>query len=170
MSRHQNAAIAADAIGILERGQYLAPSGKRVSMLDAASRVSMLEVASRLTHEQSDHMIDAPDVPVFRDDVGELLETPYRAAFITSHAPNATVIASRANAFQKPPVSNGLFQAAFERVIFAILDNKPNRPMLEALHTDLRCTEGFGSKIPFNTVFPKGESTVQDGVEERNRR
>jgi uncharacterized protein (TIGR02452 family) len=188
MSRHRNAVIAADTIGILERGQYVAPSGKRVSIQsdlenavagtvlyspDALEALlaglpdrssfgfqsafeftpeSTLEAASRLAHEQSDtvvclnfasaknpgggflggaqaqeeslarssglytcltsapafyafhrnqhdllysdHMIYAPDVPVFRDDAGELLEVPYRAAFITSPAPNAGAIAS----------------------------------------------------------------------------
>jgi uncharacterized protein (TIGR02452 family) len=42
----------------------------------------------------SDHMIFSPDVPVFRDDSGAFLETPYRAAFITSPAPNAGAIAT----------------------------------------------------------------------------
>ncbi|RAY11753.1 TIGR02452 family protein [Actinomadura craniellae] len=36
----------------------------------------------------SDHMIYSPDVPVFRDDSGALLEEPYQVAFITSAAPN----------------------------------------------------------------------------------
>jgi uncharacterized protein (TIGR02452 family) len=40
----------------------------------------------------SDHMIYSPDVPVFRDDAGGFLETPYLAAFITSPAPNAGAI------------------------------------------------------------------------------
>ena len=42
----------------------------------------------------SDHMITSPDVPVFRDDRGAFLETPYRASFITSPAPNAGAIAT----------------------------------------------------------------------------
>jgi uncharacterized protein (TIGR02452 family) len=41
----------------------------------------------------SDHMIYSPDVPVFRDDSGALLETPYTLSFITSPAPNAGAIA-----------------------------------------------------------------------------
>jgi uncharacterized protein (TIGR02452 family) len=37
----------------------------------------------------SDHMILSPGVPVFRDDDGRLLDTPYRATFVTSPAVNA---------------------------------------------------------------------------------
>jgi uncharacterized protein (TIGR02452 family) len=40
----------------------------------------------------SHHMIYSPAVPVFRDDSGALLETPYLAAFVTSPAPNAGAI------------------------------------------------------------------------------
>jgi uncharacterized protein (TIGR02452 family) len=36
----------------------------------------------------TDHLIYSPGVPVFRDDRGERLAEPYRAAFITSPAPN----------------------------------------------------------------------------------
>ncbi len=36
-----------------------------------------------------------PSVPVFRDDRGELLRTPYTAGFLTSPGPNAGVIAQR---------------------------------------------------------------------------
>ncbi len=42
----------------------------------------------------SDHMIYSPDVPVIRDDAGNLLEQPYLSAFITSPAPNAGAIES----------------------------------------------------------------------------
>ncbi|XRQ13440.1 TIGR02452 family protein [Actinomadura welshii] len=40
----------------------------------------------------SDHMIYSPDVPVFRDDAGRLLEEPYEVAFLTSPAPNRGAI------------------------------------------------------------------------------
>ncbi|TDC93813.1 TIGR02452 family protein [Actinomadura sp. 7K507] len=40
----------------------------------------------------SDHMIYSPDVPVFRDDAGRLLEEPYEIAFLTSPAPNRGAI------------------------------------------------------------------------------
>ncbi|WP_246007289.1 TIGR02452 family protein [Actinomadura pelletieri] len=40
----------------------------------------------------SDHMIYSPDVPVFRDDAGGLLEEPYGVAFVTSPAPNRGAI------------------------------------------------------------------------------
>lgn len=40
-------------------------------------------------------MIHSPGVPVFRDDRGRLLDTPYTVGFLTSPAPNAGVIRSR---------------------------------------------------------------------------
>ncbi|MFG2875501.1 TIGR02452 family protein [Streptomyces sp. NPDC048337] len=40
----------------------------------------------------TDRVIHSPAVPVFRDDRGELLETPFRAGFLTSPAPNAGTI------------------------------------------------------------------------------
>ncbi|MFB4419883.1 TIGR02452 family protein [Streptomyces sp. QL37] len=43
----------------------------------------------------TDRVIHSPGVPVFRDDRGRLLDTPYSAGFLTSPAPNAGVIRSR---------------------------------------------------------------------------
>jgi uncharacterized protein (TIGR02452 family) len=40
----------------------------------------------------SDHMIYSLDVPMIRDDAGNLVEKPYLSAFITSPAPNAGAI------------------------------------------------------------------------------
>ncbi|AXG81536.1 TIGR02452 family protein [Streptomyces paludis] len=44
----------------------------------------------------SDRVIHSPGVPVFRDDRGRLLDTPYEVGFLTSAAPNAGVIARQA--------------------------------------------------------------------------
>ncbi|TDB85269.1 TIGR02452 family protein [Actinomadura sp. KC216] len=46
----------------------------------------------------SDHMIYSPDVPVFRDDAGKLLDEPYDVAFLTSPAPNRGAINDAAKA------------------------------------------------------------------------
>ncbi|MET7524864.1 TIGR02452 family protein [Streptomyces sp. 900116325] len=43
----------------------------------------------------TDRVIHSPGVPVFRDDRGRLLDTPYTVGFLTSPAPNAGVIRSR---------------------------------------------------------------------------
>lgn len=40
----------------------------------------------------TDHLIYSPGVPVFRNDIGALLEEPWPANFITSAAPNATIM------------------------------------------------------------------------------
>ncbi|MGW1184674.1 TIGR02452 family protein [Streptomyces drozdowiczii] len=43
----------------------------------------------------TDRVIHSPGVPVFRDDRGRLLDTPYTVGFLTSPAPNAGVIRAR---------------------------------------------------------------------------
>ncbi|SFS44260.1 TIGR02452 family protein [Streptomyces sp. ok210] len=43
----------------------------------------------------TDRVIHSPGVPVFRDDRGRLLDTPYTVGFLTSPSPNAGVIRSR---------------------------------------------------------------------------
>ncbi|MFF2195133.1 TIGR02452 family protein [Streptomyces sp. NPDC058157] len=40
----------------------------------------------------TDRVIHSPGVPVFRDDRGDLLDTPFQAGFLTSPAPNAGTI------------------------------------------------------------------------------
>ncbi|MEU3660593.1 TIGR02452 family protein [Streptomyces sp. NPDC032940] len=40
----------------------------------------------------TDRVLHSPAVPVFRDDRGRLLETPYTAGFLTAAAPNAGVV------------------------------------------------------------------------------
>jgi uncharacterized protein (TIGR02452 family) len=52
---------------------------------------------SRTDNVYSDSVIHAPRVPVFRDDDGLLLETPYQVSFLTAAAPNRGALpASRA--------------------------------------------------------------------------
>jgi uncharacterized protein (TIGR02452 family) len=45
----------------------------------------------------SDHMIYSPDVPVFRNDHGHLLDAPYTLSFLTAPAVNAGVVIQRTN-------------------------------------------------------------------------
>ncbi|MDD9380248.1 TIGR02452 family protein [Streptomyces sp. ZAF1911] len=119
----------------------------------------------------TDRVIHSPGVPVFRDDRGDLLDTPFRAGFLTSPAPNAGTIrrqepdrvpeipaalARRAElvleaaalhgyrglvlgawgcgVFQNDPAQvaeafrgllAGRFDGVFERVVFGVLDRKP---------------------------------------------
>lgn len=119
----------------------------------------------------TDRVIHSPGVPVFRDDRGDLLETPFRAGFLTSPAPNAGTIRRQepervpeipgalvrraelvlevaalhgyrdlvlgawgCGVFQNDPsqvaeafrgLLAGRFAGAFERVVFGVLDRKP---------------------------------------------
>jgi uncharacterized protein (TIGR02452 family) len=61
-----------------------------------ASLTSQMEMYAFNRRERSllysDHMIYSPDVPVFRDDAGRLLESPYLASFITAPAVNAGAV------------------------------------------------------------------------------
>lgn len=65
----------------------------------------------------TDRVIHSPGVPVFRDDRGRLLDTPYTAGFLTSPAPNAGVIRSRtprrptASPPCSPPGRNGCWRS-----------------------------------------------------------
>lgn len=63
----------------------------------------------------SNHIIYSPHCPVFRNDVGTLLETPYTVDFITSPAPNRGAIA-RNEAYNLPEVSTTLIQRS-ERIL-----------------------------------------------------
>ncbi|MGA4845204.1 TIGR02452 family protein [Streptomyces sp. G5(2025)] len=58
----------------------------------------------------TDRVIHSPGVPVFRDDRGQLLESPYVVGFLTSAAPNAGVIRRSA-----PERAAGIPHAVAER-------------------------------------------------------
>jgi uncharacterized protein (TIGR02452 family) len=128
----------------------------------------------------TDHIIYAPDVPVFRDDEDGLLEVPFPVSFLTAPAVNASSVRTKEpeNIAQIEPVmrsrtekvlslavvhghevivlgawgcgvfgnnpvevarwfaevltGDGLFRAAFRRVIFAVLDRSPDRATIRA--------------------------------------
>ncbi|RDG35136.1 TIGR02452 family protein [Streptomyces corynorhini] len=63
----------------------------------------------------SDRVIHSPGVPVFRDDRGRLLDTPYEAGFLTAAAPNAGVIAR--NLPGEVPLIASALAARAERVL-----------------------------------------------------
>ncbi|WP_374777245.1 TIGR02452 family protein [Streptomyces sp. NBC_01310] len=134
----------------------------------------------------TDRVIHSPAVPVFRDDRGELLETPFRVAFLTSPAPNAGTIRRQepervaeipgalvrraelvlevaalhgyrrlvlgawgCGVFQNDPAEvaeafrgllAGRFAGVFERVVFGVLDRKP-----ETREAFERAFAGFGT-------------------------
>jgi uncharacterized protein (TIGR02452 family) len=73
------------------------------SLARSSALYACLEKSAMYAHHRasgdcmySDWMIHSPDVPVFRDDdSGELLESPYDCAFLTTPAPNAAVVLQR---------------------------------------------------------------------------
>ncbi|GAA3018996.1 TIGR02452 family protein [Streptomyces fulvorobeus] len=64
----------------------------------------------------TDRVIHSPGVPVFRDDRGRLLDTPYTVGFLTSPAPNAGVIRDRVpqEAHRLPTVLAGRAERVLE--------------------------------------------------------
>lgn len=63
----------------------------------------------------SDHMIYSPDVPVFRNDDGDLLDAPYPVTFLTSPAVNAGVV------LQNEPENAGRIREVMARRIHRVL-------------------------------------------------
>lgn len=63
----------------------------------------------------TDRVIHSPGVPVFRDDRGRFLDTPYAAGFLTSAAPNASVV--RRTAPERVPELPGALAVRAERVL-----------------------------------------------------
>jgi uncharacterized protein (TIGR02452 family) len=64
----------------------------------------------------SDYMIYSPQVPVFRDDDGRLLEEPYRVSFITAPAVNAGAV--RRNEPDKAELIRPTMQRRLERLLW----------------------------------------------------
>ncbi|WP_371574277.1 TIGR02452 family protein [Streptomyces sp. NBC_01314] len=67
----------------------------RASALYTCVREAPAFYAHHRTHRDpfyTDRVIHSPAVPVFRDDRGALLDTPYTTGFLTSAAPNASVV------------------------------------------------------------------------------
>ncbi|WP_216589323.1 TIGR02452 family protein [Streptomyces brasiliscabiei] len=67
----------------------------RASALYTCVREAPAFYAHHRTHRDpfyTDRVIHSPAVPVFRDDRGTLLDTPYAVGFLTSPAPNASVV------------------------------------------------------------------------------
>jgi uncharacterized protein (TIGR02452 family) len=78
--------------GAQSQEESLARSSALVACLTAAPEFYEFHAANRGDARYSDRIIYSPDVPVFRDDAGGLLQRPYRVAFLTSAAPNASAI------------------------------------------------------------------------------
>lgn len=64
----------------------------------------------------SDHLIYSPGVPVFRDDTGQLLATPYQVAFLSAPAVNAGAV--RRNQPEQASQIERVLEARLERVLW----------------------------------------------------
>lgn len=69
----------------------------------------------------SDYMIYSPEVPVFRDDHGTLLEKPYQVDFLTAPAVNAGVVRER-----EPEQVNRIGEVMLERIRYILGMAKQN--------------------------------------------
>ncbi|MFE7841388.1 TIGR02452 family protein [Streptomyces sp. NPDC057474] len=78
----------------------------------------------------TDRVIHSPAVPVFRDDRGTLLDTPYTTGFLTSAAPNASVI--RRTVPERAPELPRALAARAERVLETAAANGYRRLVLGA--------------------------------------
>ena len=81
--------------GFLNGAQAQEEAIARSSALYACLTTASEFYAYHRTHRDlrySDRVIYSPEVPVFRDDNGALLATPYRVSFLTAAAPNKSAI------------------------------------------------------------------------------
>jgi uncharacterized protein (TIGR02452 family) len=92
--------------GAQAQEESLARSSALVACLTAAPEFYDFHNANR-DARYSDRIIYSPGVPVFRDDAGNLLGTPYRVAFITAAAPNASAISDQEQLAQVPEILRG---------------------------------------------------------------
>ncbi|MCC3381201.1 TIGR02452 family protein [Paenibacillus farraposensis] len=70
----------------------------------------------------SDYMIYSPEVPVFRDDQGALLEAPYQVDFLTAPAVNAGVVRER-----EPEQVDRIGEVMLERIRYILGMAKQNK-------------------------------------------
>ncbi|WP_409236564.1 TIGR02452 family protein [Streptomyces sp. PA5.6] len=105
-------------------GGYLNGAQAQEEALCRASALytCLLEVPGFYAHHRADRdpfytdrVIHSPDVPVFRDDRGRLLDEPYTVGFLTSAAPNAGVI--RRQAPERATAIGQALAARAERVL-----------------------------------------------------
>jgi uncharacterized protein (TIGR02452 family) len=84
----------------------------------------------RSTSLYSDHMIYSPGVPVFRDDDGRLLESPYTIAIITAPAVNAGAV--RQNERQNIPLIRPTLASRLEKILWVAARYNHERLVLGA--------------------------------------
>jgi uncharacterized protein (TIGR02452 family) len=78
----------------------------------------------------SDYMIFSPNVPVFRDDDGDLLDEPYFVSFITTPAVNAGLVREREP--HKAHLINEVMKRRIEKILVVAFVNQQNTLILGA--------------------------------------
>jgi uncharacterized protein (TIGR02452 family) len=78
----------------------------------------------------SDYMIYSPGVPVFRDDSGKLLESPYKVSFITAPAVNAGAV--KRNERENIPLISPTLSARLEKVLWVAAQHQHETLVLGA--------------------------------------
>ncbi|MCU1348135.1 MAG: hypothetical protein JWO56_1165 [Acidobacteria bacterium] len=123
----------------------------------------------------SDHILFSPDVPVFRDDAGRLLDEPYLASFITAPAVNAGAVLDN-----QPEKTSQIRPALARRLqrVLAIAASKPcdalvlgawgcgvfrNKPadIVEVFHRALGPKGAFHQRFPLVVYAVYDQSPTQ---------
>jgi uncharacterized protein (TIGR02452 family) len=121
----------------------------------------------------SDHMIYSPNVPVFRDDSGTFLEQAYRAAFITSPAPNAGAIST--NQAHSLPLVPDVLRARVGRVLAVALQQGAKRLVLGAWGCGVfrndpqTVARAFAHWLTGNGVYARAFAQVTFAVYDRSK-
>jgi uncharacterized protein (TIGR02452 family) len=89
--------------GAQAQEESLARSSALVACLHAAPDYYAFHNANR-DARYSDRVIYSPGVPVFRNDMGGLLDRPYRVAFLTAAAPNVTALTDQRQIAEVPQI------------------------------------------------------------------
>ncbi|GAB2921079.1 TIGR02452 family protein [Streptomyces heilongjiangensis] len=134
----------------------------------------------------TDRVIHSPAVPVFRDDRGDLLTVPYRAGFLTSAAPNASVVrrtaperaaelpralAARAERVLETAVANGYRRLVLGAWGCGVFGNDPAHvaTAFRALLTDGGRFEGHFAHVVFGVLDRTRGATVRTAFEREFR-
>ncbi len=127
--------------GFLAGAQAQEETLARSSALYATLVNSEMYTANRAFDDPlyTDHLIYSPAVPVFRDDAGTLLDTPYPCSFVTSAAPNAGAVLE-SDPTRQPQLEHAL-RRRIERVLAVAARHGYRRLILGAFGCGVFCND-----------------------------